>query len=162
MSIDDQMSEKDAIFMEEALKLAREAAAIGEVPIGAVVIHDGVIVGRGSNRREIDKDPTAHAALLAIKEARETLGRWRLNGCTGYVTLEPCVMCAGLMVNSRIDRCVYGASDPKGGAIGTLYDLSSDARLNHGFACTPGVLGEECGILLSDFFRSLRNHRNRP
>lgn len=154
--------EKDERLMREALALAREAGSLGEVPIGAVVVYEDEIVGRGFNRREIDADPSAHAEFLAMKQASKKLGRWRLSGCTVYVTLEPCAMCAGLMVNARIDRCVYGASDPKGGALGTLYDLSDDERLNHTFECTPGPLAQECGSLLSDFFQNLRNQRKRP
>ena len=121
-----------------------------------MVVCGGEVVARAHNRRETDADPSAHAEFSAMLEASRALGRWRLTGCTVYVTLEPCLMCAGLMVNARIDRCVYGASDPKGGALGTLYDVSADPRLNHAFAVTPGVLADESAELLRSFFRSRR------
>ena len=142
--------------MQIALEEARLAASEGEVPIGAVVVHDGQIIARAHNRRETDADPSAHAEFSAMLEASRVLGRWRLTGCTVYVTLEPCLMCAGLMVNARIDRCVYGASDPKGGALGTLFDVSSDPRLNHEFAVSAGVCADEAAELLRSFFRSRR------
>ena len=142
--------------MEEALALARAAAAEGEVPVGAVALHDGAIVGRGANRREVDRDPTAHAELLAIQEAARTLGRWRLSGVTLVVTLEPCAMCAGAMVLARIDKLVYGAADPKAGAAGSLLDVTNDPRLNHRFSVERGVRAEECGALLREFFRARR------
>ena len=146
----------DEAFMRLALEEARLAAVEGEVPIGAVVVCDGEVVARAHNRRENDHDPSAHAEFRAMVAASQALGRWRLTGCTVYVTLEPCLMCAGLMVNARIDRCVYGASDPKGGATGTLYDLSADARLNHEFLVTSGVLAEDCANELRSFFRARR------
>ena len=146
----------DETYMRLALEEARLAAAEGEVPIGAVVVCDGEVVARAHNRRENDHDPSAHAEFRAMVAASQALGRWRLTGCTVYVTLEPCLMCAGLMVNARIDRCVYGATDPKGGAAGTLYDISSDARLNHEFLVTSGVLAEECANELRSFFRARR------
>lgn len=149
--------EDDERFMREALAEARAAAEIGEVPIGSVVVYEGAIIARAHNRRELDEDPSAHAEFLAMTQAARLLGRWRLNGCTVYVTLEPCLMCSGLMVNARIDRCVYGAADPKGGALGTLYDVSADARLNHAFPVVPGVLEGECAAELRSFFRGLRN-----
>ena len=133
----------DEKYMRLALAEADAAAAEGEVPIGAVVVCDGQVVARAHNRRELDLDPSAHAEFSAMVEASRVLGRWRLSGCTVYVTLEPCLMCAGLMVNARIDRCVFGAADPKGGALGTLYDVSHDPRLNHEFEVTPGVLADE-------------------
>lgn len=148
----------DEMYMAMALEEARAARAIGEVPIGAVVVCDGAVVARGHNRRETDSDPAAHAELIAIREASQRLGRWRLSDCTVYVTLEPCPMCAGLMHQARIARCVYGADDPKAGAVGTLYDLSSDARLNHRFEVTRGVSGAQCGEILTAFFRE-RRHR---
>ena len=151
-----QIDAEDERFMREALAEARLAADEGEVPIGAVVVHDGRIVARAHNRRELDEDPSAHAEFAAMVAAAKALGRWRLFGCTVYVTLEPCLMCAGLMVNARIDRCVYGAADPKGGAVGTLYDISADARLNHAFEVTPGVLKHECTEVLQQFFANLR------
>ena len=146
----------DERFMRLALEEARLAANEGEVPIGAVVVCDGTVVARAHNRRETDHDPSAHAEFSALVAASQALGRWRLTGCTVYVTLEPCLMCTGLMINARVDRCVYGASDPKGGALGTLYDVSHDERLNHAFAVTDGVLAEECASELRAFFRARR------
>lgn len=148
--------EADELFMREALAEARIAAHEGEVPIGAVVVYEGRVVARAHNRRELDEDPSAHAEFTALVEAARALGRWRLTGCTVYVTLEPCCMCAGLMVNARIDRCVFGADDPKGGAVGSLFDLSCDTRLNHAFSVTSGVLGDECADLLKEFFSRAR------
>ncbi len=145
--------------MALALEEARIAAAEGEVPIGAVAVCDGQVVARAHNRRELDRNPSAHAEFAAIVQAANVLDRWRLTGCTVYVTLEPCLMCAGLMVNARIDRCVYGAPDPKGGALGTLYDVSHDARLNHEFEVTSGVCEEECAEVLRTFFRERRAAR---
>lgn len=145
--------------MEEALRLARDAGARGEVPVGAVALCDGRIVGRGVNARETELDPTAHAELLAIQEAARTLGRWRLTGVTVVVTLEPCAMCAGAMVLARIDRLVFGASDPKAGAVGSILDLSADPRLNHRFAVERGVRAEESAALLREFFRARRGDR---
>lgn len=150
---------RDERFMALALEEARAAAEEGEVPIGAVVVHDGQVVARAHNRRELDEDPSAHAEFSAMVAASKALGRWRLTGCTVYVTLEPCLMCAGLMVNGRIDRCVYGAPDPKGGALGTLYDVSHDERLNHEFEVTSGVLEEQCADELRAFFRQRRAER---
>jgi len=138
--------------MQEALSLARAAFEMGEVPVGAVALHEGVIVGRGANRREQARDPTAHAELLAIQEAARALARWRLTGVTLVVTLEPCAMCAGAMVLARIDRLVYGACDPRAGAVGSVLDLSSDPRLNHRFAVECGLEAEACGALLREFF----------
>ena len=123
------ITEIDEKFMREALAEARAAAAVGEVPIGAVVVCAGEIVVRAHNRRELDQDPSAHAEFAALCAAARTLGRWRLSDCTVYVTLEPCCMCAGLMVNARVGRCVYGAADAKAGALGSLYDLNADSRL---------------------------------
>lgn len=151
--------EDDERYMRLALAEAEAAAAEGEVPIGAVVVCDGEVVALAHNRRETDADPSAHAEFSAMVAASRALGRWRLTGCTVYVTLEPCLMCAGLMVNARIDRCVYGASDPKGGALGTLYDVSHDARLNHEFDVDPGVLADEAASLLRGFFRARRRKR---
>ena len=146
----------DETYMRMALDEARAAADEDEVPIGAVVVCDGRVVASAHNRRELDADPSAHAEFAAMVAASRALGRWRLTGCTVYVTLEPCLMCAGLMVNARIDRCVYGATDPKGGALGTLYDVSHDPRLNHEFEVTSGVLADECATMLRDFFRARR------
>lgn len=146
----------DEKFMREALAEARAAAAVGEVPIGAVVVRAGEIVARAHNRRELDQDPSAHAEFAALCAAAQSLGRWRLSDCTVYVTLEPCCMCAGLMVNARVGRCVYGASDAKAGALGSLYDLNADSRLNHRFNVTACVLADECRAVLSGYFSGLR------
>lgn len=151
----------DDAFMADALAIARSAALLGEVPVGAVVVRDGVIIATGHNRRELDADPTAHAELLAMRAAAKALGDWRLEGCTVYVTLEPCPMCAGAMVLSRIERCVYGCADPKGGYLGTVGDLSQVAALNHRFEVVPGVRGDESAALLKGFFRELRERRKR-
>jgi tRNA(adenine34) deaminase len=145
--------------MGEALALARAAGEAGEVPIGAVALFEGRIVGRGANRRETGRDPTAHAEMAAIQEAAAALGRWRLTGVTLVVTLEPCAMCAGAMVLARIDRLVFGATDPKAGAVGSLMDLSRDPRLNHRFEVESGVRADECGELLRAFFRARRAPR---
>ncbi len=150
------ITEIDEKFMREALAEARAAAAVGEVPIGAVVVRSGEIVARAHNRRELDQDPSAHAEFAALCAAARSLGRWRLSDCTVYVTLEPCCMCAGLMVNARVGRCVYGAADAKAGALGSLYDLNADSRLNHRFNVTAGVLADECREVLSGYFSGLR------
>lgn len=146
----------DEKFMREALAEAHAAAVVGEVPIGAVVVRAGEIVARAHNRRELDQDPSAHAEFAALCAAAQSLGRWRLSDCTVYVTLEPCCMCAGLMVNARVGRCVYGAADAKAGALGSLYDLNADSRLNHRFNVTAGVLADECRAVLSGYFAGLR------
>lgn len=150
------ITEIDEKFMREALAEARAAAAVGEVPIGAVVVRDGEIAARAHNRRELDQDPSAHAEFAAVCAAAQALGCWRLSDCTVYVTLEPCCMCAGLMVNARVGRCVYGASDAKAGALGSLYDLNADSRLNHRFNVMAGVLADECREVLSGYFSGLR------
>ena len=151
----------DITWMECALALADRAAAAGEVPVGCVIVRGDEIVGQGWNLRETLQDPTAHAEMIALKAAAEVVGFWRLEGCTAYVTLEPCPMCAGALVNSRIDRLVFGADDPKAGACGTLFDIVRDARLNHSMDVTAGVLAKECGARLTDFFRHLRGQRTR-
>lgn len=151
----------DVRYLRMALAEARAAAEESEVPIGAVVVCDGEVVARAHNRREGAHDPSAHAEFAAMVAASRALGRWRLTGCTVYVTLEPCLMCAGLMVNARIDRCVYGAADPKGGALGTLYDVSRDSRLNHAFEVVGGVLADECAEELRSFFRARRKRAGR-
>lgn len=155
-NIDMSLGGPDERFMREALVEAHAAAAEGEVPIGAVVVYEGEVIARAHNRRELDEDPSAHAEFSAMVAAARALGRWRLTGCTVYVTLEPCVMCAGLMVNARVTRCVYGAVDPKAGALGSLYQLNADRRLNHAFAVTAGVLSNECAGVLKAFFAKLR------
>ncbi len=142
--------------MGQAIAQARAAEALGDVPVGAVVLKDGRTVARAHNRRIIDADPTAHAEMLAIRAAAEALGDWRLAGCTLVVTLEPCCMCAGAIVLARLDRVVYGAADPKAGAVETLYAVCTDERLNHQVDVVAGVRAEECGKLLGDFFRAQR------
>ena len=144
------------LWMREAMAQAAEARALGDVPIGAVVVREGGIVARAFNRRIIDRDPTAHAEMLAIRAAATALGDWRLEGCTMVVTLEPCCMCAGAIVLARMQRVIYGAADPKAGACGTLYDICRDNRLNHRLEVVGGVLADDCGRLLSDFFRAQR------
>ncbi|WP_019123210.1 tRNA adenosine(34) deaminase TadA [Brevibacillus massiliensis] len=144
------------LFMQEAINEAKKAMAIGEVPIGAVIVRDGEIVGRGYNLRETKKDPTLHAEMIAIREASERLGGWRLIGCTLYVTLEPCPMCAGAIVQSRVEEVVFGAADPKAGCAGTLMNLLNDQRFNHQVPVVAGVLADECAGLLKRFFRELR------
>jgi tRNA(adenine34) deaminase len=148
---------RDHRRMTEALKEAEKAAAIGEVPVGALVVCRGRVIGRGYNRREIDADPVAHAEILAIRQAAQVLGDWRLVGCTLYVTLEPCAMCAGALINSRIARLVFGAHDPKGGYCQTLGNLVQDPRLNHQVEMVGGVLRAESARLLKEFFRGLRS-----
>jgi len=145
--------------MRAAMEEARKAEMIGEVPIGAVVVRGGEIVGRGYNLRETKKDPTLHAEMIAIREASARLGGWRLIGCTLYVTLEPCPMCAGALVQSRVEQVVFGASDPKAGCAGTLMNLLNEPRFNHQPSVIGGVLAEECGQMLKDFFRRLRKSR---
>lgn len=151
---------RDELFLDACLEEARRAEAIGDVPVGAVVVHEGRIVGRGHNRREADQDPLAHAELLALREAATTLGRWRLSGATLYVTLEPCFMCAGALVNARVDRLVYGTADPKAGAVESLSAVCTDERLNHRLEVTAGVRAHECSEQLKAFFRALRATRD--
>ena len=146
----------DEEFMAEALKLAQIAASLGEVPVGAVAVKDGQIIGRGYNRREIDRDPFSHAEFNAMREAAQALGAWRLTGVTIFVTLEPCAMCAGALVQSRVTRLVFGAADPKAGAVGSLYNLAADPRHNHRVEVASGVMSEACSQTLKDFFAALR------
>jgi tRNA(adenine34) deaminase len=154
------MKTNDVGWMREALSEARRAGESGEVPVGAVVVRGGEIIGRGHNRRESgDGDPLAHAELLAIAEARTQVEGWRLEGCTMYSTLEPCAMCAGALVNARVERLVFGARDPKAGFCGSLGDIVRDERLNHRLEVTEGVLADESGALLREFFRKLRHAR---
>jgi tRNA(adenine34) deaminase len=143
-------------YMQQALAEARQAAEEDEVPVGAVIVHDGRIIAAAHNQRETLHDPTAHAEMIAITQAAEALGGWRLEGCTLYVTLEPCPMCAGAIVQARVPTVVYGAFDPKAGAVASLYELLSDVRLNHRCELVAGVLGDECGALLTEFFRGRR------
>ena len=146
----------DVTFMRAALTQAEKALEIGEVPIGAVVVCHGRIVGEGHNLRERDNDPTAHAEVIAIRQAASRLGSWRLTGCSLYVTIEPCPMCAGALVLARVERLIYGAADPKAGAVDSLYNIVRDARLNHRMDVTAGVLQSECAALMQAFFRRLR------
>lgn len=162
------MRMNDEAYMRMALEEARAAGEAGEVPIGAVVVYEPIdpgtrrplaeprVIARAGNRRERAKDPAGHAEFAAMLEASRVLDAWRLTGCTVYVTLEPCLMCAGLMHQARIDRCVYGAPDPKAGALGTLYQVNTDDRLNHTFEATPGVLADECAEVLREFFAARR------
>jgi tRNA(adenine34) deaminase len=158
---DHEATPQDRAMMQRALQLAREAAAIGEVPVGAVVYRGDEVVGEGFNRREVDQDPSAHAEHIAMLEASRRLGSWRLDGCTLVVTLEPCAMCAGLIVNARVPRVVYGASDPKAGFAGSLGNLLADERLNHRVRPIAGVAGQESRDLLKRFFADLRKDRRK-
>ena len=152
---------QDEQWMQLALAEAERAAELGEVPVGAIVVFEDRIIGRGHNLRESEQDPLAHAEILAIRQAAEELGGWRLSGCSMFVTLEPCAMCAGALVNSRIDRLVFGARDPKAGFCGSLGDLVRDERLNHRVDVESGVLEAECGMVLKEFFEGLRDLRRR-
>jgi tRNA(adenine34) deaminase len=146
----------DAPWMRQAIAEAQRAPAHGDTPVGALVVRDGVVIGAGHNERELREDPTAHAEVLALRQAAATLGSWRVLEATLYVTLEPCAMCAGAIVLARVPRVVYGAADPKAGAAGSVLDVLGDARLNHRPEVTGGVLGQPCGELLRAFFRSRR------
>lgn len=150
------MKNNDESMMRRAIELARQASNIDEVPIGAVVYCDGEVVGEGFNRKETEHNPIAHAEIIALTNASKKLGRWRLHECTLVVTLEPCPMCAGALVNARVDRVVFGASDQKSGACRTLYNIADDPRLNHRCEVTGGVLEEECVSLLQTFFAQKR------
>lgn len=147
----------DEVFMREALAEAGKALGLDEVPVGAVLVLDGLIIGRGHNRRETDGDPTAHAEILALRDGARRRGHWRLHGTTLYVTLEPCPMCAGALVNARVERLVYGAADPKAGAAGTVLEVANNPNLNHRLAITAGVLAGEAAALLQQFFRARRS-----
>lgn len=149
----------DIAFMQQALELAREAASLGEVPVGAVAVLDGNVVGTGFNRRECDRNPFAHAEMLALDAAAKARGAWRLSGVTLYVTLEPCAMCAGALVQSRVTRLVFGTMDPKAGAVGSLYNLVEEPRHNHRLQVTSGILAEDSRQLLKTFFERLRTKR---
>lgn len=150
------MSEQDQIYMQAAIALAKQAAENGEVPVGAIVVKDGEIIGRGSNAPIGMHDPSAHAEILAMRDAAKNIGNYRLVDCTLYVTLEPCAMCAGAIQHSRIANLIYGASDPKTGACGSVVNLMSKEKLNHHTIVTSGVLAEEAGKILSDFFKQRR------
>lgn len=148
------MTDHATTWMQEAIAQAQLALALDEVPIGCVIVHEPTarIIGRGHNRRQIDRDPTAHAEILALREAAREIGDWRLIDCTLVVTLEPCPMCAGAIVNSRVPRLIYGCDDPKAGAVRTLFTICDDPRLNHRVQVIPGVLADPCARLLKDFF----------
>ena len=146
--------------MEEALQEAKKAVAMGEIPVGAVIVKDGEIIARGHNRTETDRDPTAHAEMIAIREAAAKLGGWRLPGCTMYVTLEPCSMCAGAIVWARIERLVIGTMDPKAGACGSVFNIVQEPRLNHCVEVETGCMQELCADLIKEFFRALRKYKN--
>ncbi len=150
---------QDEYFMKEAMKEAKKAEDLGEVPIGAIIVYEGEIIARAHNLRESDQNALAHAELLAIDQACKKVGSWRLENTTLYVTLEPCPMCSGAIVLSRVNRVVYGAPDPKGGCAGTLMNLLQDSRFNHQCELTPGVLAEDCGQMLSHFFRMIRERK---
>lgn len=153
-------TDPDEQFMRRAIDAAMIAEENGDVPIGAVIVHRNQVIGRAWNQREQLNDPTAHAEIIALTQAASSIGSWRLHGCTIYVTLEPCPMCAGALVLGRLDRLVYGCPDPKTGACGSLYDIVRDERLNHRLEVTSGVLADECAALLQDFFRQRRSSRN--
>jgi tRNA(adenine34) deaminase len=142
--------------MREALAEAHQAATAGEIPVGAVVVWQGRVIGRGRNRKETSSDPTAHAEILALREAGQTRGGWRLSGATLYCTLEPCCMCAGALVNARVETLVYAVADPKAGAAGSVYDLVRSPWLNHRLKVIPGVLAEDARVLMQSFFDELR------
>ena len=150
------MLTEDEKYMKEALKQARKAYKMGESPIGCVIVYGGRIIGRGYNRRNTDKSTLAHAEISAIKKATKVIGDWRLEDCTIYITLEPCPMCAGAIVQSRIKRCVIGAMSPKSGCAGSILNILDESRFNHRVETISGVLGEECQQLISSFFKELR------
>ena len=152
----------DERFMRAAIAQAKKAEEIDEVPIGCVITYEGKIIARGYNRRNTDHNTISHAEINAIRKASRKLGDWRLEGCTIYVTLEPCQMCAGAIVQSRIDRCVIGAMNPKAGCAGSILNLLQIAQFNHQVEITRGVLEEECSSILSDFFRTLRQKKDSP
>ncbi len=154
-------AEHDATWMAEAITIARAAATAGEIPVGAVVVHEGRIIGRGGNRPIAHHDPTAHAEIIALREAAAELGNYRLPGCTLFVTLEPCCMCAGAIMHARLAKLVFGARDPKTGACGSVVDLMRETRLNHHTEVTGGVLADACGEMLSSFFSSRRRSADR-
>jgi tRNA(adenine34) deaminase len=154
-------SKLDQLYMKIAIKQAQIAEENGDVPIGVVIVSEKQIIGKAYNQREQLQDPTAHAEIIALTQAAAFIGSWRLHGCTIYVTLEPCPMCAGALVLARIDRLVYGCDDPKTGAIKSLYNIVNDERLNHTINVTSGVLAEECSVLLQHFFRRRRIENNQ-
>ncbi len=156
------MDKPDEYFMRQALARARKAESLDEVPVGAVIVREGRVIASGYNLRESRQDATLHAEMVAIRRACKKLGSFRLEGCTLYVTLEPCPMCAGAIVNARLPRIVYGASDPKAGCCGTLYELCTDPRFNHRAEVKGGVLAAECGEVLTSYFRKKREKKELP
>ena len=162
MERESQLTEEEKIyFMEEAIKEAKKAEEIAEVPIGAIIVHQGEIIGRGHNLREHSQDATSHAEMFAIREACSHLGSWRLEECQLFVTLEPCPMCSGAMMLARVEEVYFGAYDPKGGAAGSLLNLLEDERFNHWSYVEGGILEEACGQVLKDFFRALRQKKKQ-
>ncbi len=156
MPLEDAQKKKDEQYMRSAIRQAEIAEQNGDVPIGVVIVHNGQVIAKAYNQREQLKDPTAHAEIIALTQAAAALETWRLNGCTMYVTLEPCPMCAGGLVLARIDRLVYGCDDPKTGAVKSLYNIVQDKRLNHRVEVTSGVLADECSALVQAFFAQRR------
>lgn len=156
MSLNETKSQEDQRFVRSAIEAARIAEENGDVPIGAVIVHQNQIIAKAYNQRQQLQDPTAHAEIIALTQAAAAVGNWRLHGCTMYVTLEPCPMCAGALVLSRMDRLVYGCDDPKAGACGSLYNIVADDRLNHRLEVSSGILAEECTEQLQDFFQRRR------
>ncbi len=152
-----ELNQDDEYYMRMAIEAAKIAEENGDVPIGAVIVKDGQVIGRAYNQREQLQDPTAHAEIIALTQAAAAVENWHLDGCTIYVTLEPCPMCAGALVLSRMDRLVYGCDDPKTGAVKSLYNIVTDDRLNHRLEVTSGVLADECAKLLQDFFKGRRD-----
>ena len=156
-----ELVNKDQKYMQMAIEEAKKAEALGEVPIGAIIVRDGEVIARAHNLRETTQNAVTHAELSAIQDACLKIGNWRLEETTLYVTLEPCPMCAGAILQSRIPRVVYGARDPKGGAVHSLYELLNDSRFNHECDVTEGILGEECGAMLTSFFKALRDKKKQ-
>lgn len=155
------MEFNDEYYMKEALKAAQEAYDAGEVPIGAVIVHDGEIIGRGFNRRNTEGNPLCHAEIIAINEAAHFMGDWRIEECTMYVTVEPCPMCAGAIVQARIPRVVYGAKNPKAGCAGSVLDVLNEPKLNHQVDVTEGVLKDECAAMMKEFFKRFRKKEKK-
>jgi tRNA(adenine34) deaminase len=160
--MDQSQQHIDERYMRQALAAAQIAEANGDVPIGAVIVHEQGVIARAYNQREQLKDPTAHAEIIALTQAAAAMETWRLHGCTIYVTLEPCPMCAGALVLARLDRLVYGCADPKAGACGSLYDIVRDARLNHRLDVTAGILADDCSRMLQAFFKPRRANGAEP